>query len=89
MLVNGLKLSFYYHDEKKRKQIRRHVTAVLINPDDGVTVGYGESVCNESDNFNRAIGRKIALARAINHLPRGERSKIWEDFKSSGIKYTR
>src|SRR5688572_19115817 len=28
-------------------------------------LGYNESVCSKNDNFKRATGRKIALARAI------------------------
>jgi len=87
MLVNGLKLRFFYHDEIVKNKVRKHTTAVLINPDDNVTIGYGESICNEVDNFNKSIGRKIALSRAINHLPKDVRSKIWEDYKASGTNY--
>ena len=38
------------------------------------------AVCSESDNFNKEVGRKLALRRAIRPFPRGSRSQIWRAY---------
>ena len=38
-------------------------------------VGYTE--CSPKDNFNKKIGRKISLARALKDFPREFRTKIY------------
>ena len=35
------------------------------------------ALCHPNDQFNKAKGRKLALARAIESLPRAERKQIW------------
>ncbi len=36
--------------------------------------------CSVKDNFCKATGRKIALKRAIELLPKKERTLIWNDY---------
>ena len=46
--------------------------------------GYsGIAKCGKSDNFNKAIGRKIAFTRALKNIPRAERKELWEAYKQS------
>jgi len=40
----------------------------------------GESYCSTLDVFNKEKGRKIALSRAIEALPREKRRVIWEAY---------
>ena len=53
--------------------------------DDGVVVCNGISLCDNRDQFVKAIGRKIALKRALmskNDLSKEERTKIWKGYFS-------
>ena len=43
--------------------------------------GYGSSDLHPNDNFDRKIGRKIALTRALKDFPAGVRVKFWEAYK--------
>jgi hypothetical protein len=49
----------------------------LVPNDEPLVMGYGESLCHPFDNFNKEIGRKNALERAIRHLDRNMRKQIW------------
>ncbi len=40
----------------------------------------GTAVCSINDIFNREIGRKIALTRALKNLNREERTIIWKTY---------
>lgn len=42
----------------------------------------GEAYCSTMDTFNKEIGRKVSLARAVQPLPREERRAIWEAYFS-------
>ena len=52
-------------------------------------VFIGAAVCSLKDQFQKAIGRKIALARAMKHgsLDLQTRTGLWESY--TGIKVTR
>lgn len=45
--------------------------AELIHPYRGL------AICHENDQFNKAVGRKISLGRALQPLPRELRKQIW------------
>jgi len=49
------------------------------NKNDDVTVGVGLASCSINDQFSYAIGRKLALKRAIkdSDIPREYRDAIW------------
>ena len=55
----------------------RQYTRAEISKPQGHVFDEGEAHCNPSDQFNKAKGRKLALARAIESLPRAERKQIW------------
>ena len=37
--------------------------------------------CKHGDPFNKLIGRRLSLTKAIETLPRENRISIWEDYK--------
>lgn len=44
----------------------------------------GISVCNSVDNFNKAVGRKLALEDALKKIDSKEdRKEIWEEYRKS------
>jgi len=49
---------------------------------DDVIEEVGITFCSLSDNFSRAVGRKIALTRAVKNLPKDLRTKIWHEYFS-------
>ncbi len=47
----------------------------------------GTALCSTLDNFNRNMGRKIALQRAIKDLPKDQRKLIWSAYHEKRGKY--
>lgn len=47
---------------------------------EGIVVFTGTALLHPKDNFNKAIGRKISLTRAIEDLPKTVRTQIWEKY---------
>lgn len=43
----------------------------------------GEARQRVGDPYNKNLGRKYALTRAIRSLPRSERAKVWEWYHST------
>ncbi len=41
------------------------------------------SFCSRGDIFSRKVGRKVALAKALERTPmtKSERTKVWDDYK--------
>lgn len=54
----------------------RTIQAIFVDSGD-VIIWTGKATCSPTDRFERAIGRKIALQRAIAELPRETRRSIW------------
>lgn len=46
----------------------------------GTESSSGIATCSRKDTFVRAIGRKVALQRALRGIPRAQRSLIWEAY---------
>ena len=65
---------------------RQYTTASVSFPDSNQVTAT--AYCNPSDQFNKAKGRKLALARAIESLPRAERGQIWAAYfaATGGVK---
>jgi hypothetical protein len=61
------------------------VTYCYLYDPDGVQVGQGVAACHPTDNFNKIVGRKLALSRALKNagLGKAERTKVWESFKAT------
>lgn len=48
----------------------------------GSVIGTGKAICDSRDRFEKRIGRKMALSRAIKDLPKSERTSIWSAYFS-------
>lgn len=58
----------------------KHTSAELFVDGSPVAVGYAD--LHPKDNFVKAIGRKIALQRALQEQPKEVRSKLWQKYWS-------
>ena len=59
--------------------LKRTVVSVLFSH--GLHYFTATAQCNSDDNYNKAIGRKVALARAMRgSVPRDIRTQIWEAY---------
>lgn len=56
------------------------LTVIGLETGDFPISTIGRAFCNATDQFNRAIGRRIALTRAIAHFPRAIRTQIWKAY---------
>lgn len=56
-------------------------TTAIVQFADGRNL-LGKAWCHESDNPCKEVGRKLALQRAIEDLPREEREKVWQHYFS-------
>lgn len=56
------------------------VSAGKLFKEDGELVSTAKSMCNPVDNFNKDIGRKISLTRAIKEFPKEVRKLIWDSY---------
>ena len=64
-----IKKVFYNHTSKNplvKSGYETPATIAVSLSDDGKTINYGVSICNECDNFQKARGRNIAEIR-LNH----------------------
>lgn len=85
--VNNKEISFTFRHEHFNPPIRemgsqvKALTTASVDNGSG-TIIYGNAYCSLSDNFNREIGRKTALARVLkgSGLTYAERTAIWERY---------
>ena len=47
---------------------------------EGEFLTEGESYCSILDTFDKAVGRKVSLARAISGFDRSERAEFWKKY---------
>lgn len=83
----GYRISFEYLRTAPTKVCKKGhpigvACAVEVDSIEDVYIGY--SYCHPKDQFNKITGRKMALTRAIEDLPREERREIWEVYHGSG-----
>lgn len=71
----------FIHDTQRRTSETR------VYNSNGAQIGEGFSKTSKDDSFDRKVGRKTTLQRAISKLDRNERSDIWNDFFKSNIKW--
>lgn len=53
---------------------------------DARLVGHAKAECSLTDNFNKAVGRKVALTRALEFMKMGKayRTIVWEAYNTRG-----
>ena len=61
---------------------------VTFGDKDGGYVFHGFAQLHPNDHYNKKVGRKLALARALKNagLTRDEKRQIWEGLFASGMK---
>lgn len=50
--------------------------------DSGKTISESKAICDPRDNFDKSVGRKIALRRAMENIGKSERQAIWSGYFS-------
>lgn len=70
----------YTRDKADTKSLRGHPYMVYVEVEWEEEVLRGIACCHINDNFDRRIGRRIALTRAVKKLPRAIRSLIWAEY---------
>lgn len=58
---------------------------VLVMGEDGPEkASMGVAVCSRGDNFDRKVGRKISLTRALKKFDKSFRTMTWEQYLGGG-----
>lgn len=71
-----LHFTHFQHENPRRTEVEIFDLGIS----ESYSIGQGVTYCHSTDQFCRAIGRKIALQRAIEHLPREARTQIWKAY---------
>lgn len=66
----------FHHNLKEQK------TLCIIQNSKKRLLRVSEAHCSKKDCFNKAIGRKVSLTRAIVTLSKENRTRVWDDFKA-------
>lgn len=83
----NIQVKFYYYvkiikvicGKSYIEQERRCTEVRVIFPNENSEFS-GLSVCNPADNFNKSIGRKLALTDAMINFDRSIRRVIWKEY---------
>lgn len=76
LTILGERWHFKFDHRRYTEATHSGWTGVTITPSAGFPL-IGTALCSSEDNFNYAIGRKVAITRAIKRLPREVRAAIW------------
>lgn len=86
---DGVQYSVHFHygrlDGRRTTHCTIHRSPCLAKTRPcGTPGGLGTAVCSTTDEFRKATGRKIALARAMAMLgiPRERRARLWTSYLS-------
>ena len=55
-------------------------TAYVVDAASGEFKQLGVAICALGDRFCKATGRKLALARALQDMPRTDRTLVWQAY---------
>lgn len=90
--VNGkdYRINFSYNSEDHDTKGNRKIVVCKVETvesggrfnETGQQISESEAICNPKDKFNKSFGRKLALKRALNFVPKEERTKIWQGYLS-------
>jgi hypothetical protein len=72
---------FFRHARLEEPQ--RYTTCFILPVDCTNTeeaLAIGTATCSRGDNFDRAIGRKVALAKALKGFDRETRKAFWQAY---------
>lgn len=85
-----VKVWFQHHNSMPSvyyRQVKVITECRLILPDGSEFADSGFAACSMGDNFNRNLGRKLALTRAVKDLPKEQRRTIWNAYHSARGKF--
>lgn len=54
----------------------------VFEGEDEVPVIVGRGYCSSKDNFNRSVGRKVALTKALQSFDKTYRAEVWNKYFS-------
>lgn len=90
------KISFQHNVRTKKKRMRftsitkpvSYNTCCIIQDKDGKTISKGCSVVSPKDNYEKSVGRKLTLGRALRSagFSYEERQAVWEEYRNWGKK---
>jgi len=61
---------------------------ICVLENNGEILSHGQASCSPKDNFCRATGRKLSLARALQgfYFTKEQRQEIWEAYRRMTVK---
>jgi len=69
----------FHKDEDSESNNHHAITYCLVQNGDG-SLRNGIALCSVRDNFDRAIGRKLSLTRALRGLDKPTRTSVWNKY---------
>ena len=89
--INATYKVIFHHYNKLKKNVRRDwkgTICQIIDEEREMQISSGQTILNPIDNYNKNLGRKLALDRALRNahiFGREERTLFWEAyFKARG-----
>jgi hypothetical protein len=82
----SIRFKFVYPAIKSHYKNKRIICVIQTKIDiDWYTIGIGCSQCHTVDEYDKGLGRRVALARALKaaSLTREVRGKIWDSYFAS------
>jgi len=73
---------FWHHNIGKYFGFNGSTICKIINKDTNEQVAIGESFCSDKDSYNKKVGRKFSLTKAISKFDKSVRASIWDQFKT-------
>ena len=80
-----VEVEFHHAHDPADKQ-RLHWTTVAMVRLGGHLLTAGNTRVHPMDNFSRVAGRKVALRRALENVPREVRKQIWTKLIEKGMR---
>ena len=85
---NGQKFSVRFVHERSGKTCKTLCRILRKGAFECLLVTYGQAVCGKKDQFEKEIGRKISLERALKSQDKPFRTAVWEAYfarKNPGV----
>ena len=82
MKLGDYYVDFYYDRDKDNKLTG--ITYCCIS-DGTILIAVAAASCYYKDQFNKKLGRKIALTKGLASLSKENRAAIWKDYINKGL----
>ncbi len=67
-----------FHHQNTSDEPKRYTEAFLVNGEQRLATA--KAVCHVADNFDKALGRKIAFTRLIQNFDKDIRTAFWDAY---------